>query len=332
MQEDAGSVKKPSGKKTKELKIPTVAAIVEQEASLLNSAEAEKKTVEEAQAVAVEEKTVVKEEKPAVEESTVAEEKTTVEEKAANASTEQTESVAEQNVASAENASEEKEEAAENSEAPAEKTESASEEVPAEKESVQSEEVLDEDDEDEKRNALSFENEAALLETVLFLESEPQTVENLSKITKFSPELVEECIARLKDKYSSPESGIEISKIIGGWLLVPKRDYFDLVKERYGKKNEGRLSRAAIETLSIIAYSQPCSRNDIESIRHVNVDNMMRILLDRNFIKEVGKKDVPGKPTLYGTTKEFLEFFHLQSLADLPQLEEKDSEVFDLAR
>lgn len=185
---------------------------------------------------------------------------------------------------------------------------------------------------DEKRASLTLDKETTLLETVLFLESEPQSEETLSKITKLSEDVIRECIERLKDKYSSPDSGIEISKIIGGWLMVPKKEYFDLVKERYGKRNEGRLSRAAIETLSIIAYSQPCSRADIESIRHVNVDNMMRILLDRNFIKEVGKKDVPGKPVLYGTTKEFLEFFHLNSLADLPQLEEKDSEVFDLAR
>ena len=101
---------------------------------------------------------------------------------------------------------------------------------------------------------------------------------------------------------------------------------------RYGKKNEGRLSKAAIETLSIIAYSQPVTRAEIESIRHVNADNMMRVLLERKFIKEVGKKDVPGKPVMYGTTKEFLEFFHLQSIADLPQLDEKESERFELAR
>ena len=85
-------------------------------------------------------------------------------------------------------------------------------------------------------------------------------------------------------------------------------------------------------TLSIIAYSQPITRAEIESIRHVNADNMMRLLLDRKFIKEVGKKDIPGKPVLYGTTNEFLEFFHLQSIADLPQLDEKESERFELAR
>lgn len=185
---------------------------------------------------------------------------------------------------------------------------------------------------EQKYAELNLDTETALVETVLFLESEPQTVENLAKITRLSQDVVEECIGRLKEKYSQQDSGIEISQIIGGWMLTPKKECFDFVKERYGKKNEGRLSKAAIETLSIIAYSQPITRAEIESIRHVNADNMMRLLLDRKFIKEVGKKDIPGKPILYGTTNEFLEFFHLQSIADLPQLDEKESERFELAR
>jgi len=185
---------------------------------------------------------------------------------------------------------------------------------------------------EQKYAELNLDTETALVETVLFLESEPQTMESLAKITRLSQDVVEECIGRLKEKYSQQDSGIEISQIIGGWMLTPKKECFDFVKEKYGKKNEGRLSKAAIETLSIIAYSQPITRAEIESIRHVNADNMMRLLLDRKFIKEVGKKDIPGKPILYGTTDDFLEFFHLQSIADLPQLDEKESERFELAR
>ena len=185
---------------------------------------------------------------------------------------------------------------------------------------------------EQKYAELNLDTETALVETVLFLESEPQTVENLAKITRLAQDVVEECIGRLKEKYTQLDSGIEVSQIIGGWMLTPKKECFDFVKERYGKKNEGRLSKAAIETLSIIAYSQPITSAEIESIWHVNADNMMRLLLDRKFIKEVGKKDIPGKPVLYGTTNEFLEFFHLQSIADLPQLDEKESERFELAR
>ncbi len=184
----------------------------------------------------------------------------------------------------------------------------------------------------EFRENFDDENRAAFLESVLFLESEPQSSENLAKITQFSLDEVNAALDFLKQKYSEKNSGIELSQIIGGWILTPKKDYFMLVRERYGKRNEGRLSKAAIETLTIIAYSQPITRAEIQNLRHVNVDNMMRVLLDRKFIKEVGKKDIPGKPTMYGTTKEFLEFFHLQSIADLPRLDEKESEVFELAR
>ncbi len=183
-----------------------------------------------------------------------------------------------------------------------------------------------------RRANMNLDSETALLETVLFLESDPQTPENLAKITQMDLETVNQCVELLKEKYGNADSGIELSLVLGGWMLTPKMDSFNLVKERYGKKNEGRLSKAAIETLSIIAYSQPITRAEIESIRHVSADNMIRILLDRKFIKEGQKKDIPGKPVTYGTTKEFLEFFHLQSIADLPQLDEKESERFDLAR
>ena len=179
---------------------------------------------------------------------------------------------------------------------------------------------------------LSFEAQAALVETVLFLESDPKTSPQLASITKLPDAAVDECIAYLREKYSRADSGIELSSVLEGWILTPKRQPFDLVREHYGRKNAGRLSRAAIETLSIIAYSQPVTRAEIESIRHVNADGMMRLLLERKLVKEVGKKDIPGKPVMYGTTKEFLEFFNLKSIADLPEMDEKESERFELAR
>ena len=104
------------------------------------------------------------------------------------------------------------------------------------------------------------------------------------------------------------------------------------MKERYGKKNEGKLSRAAMETLAIIAYSQPITRAEIEALRGVSADNMIRILVERNLIKEVGRKDIPGKPIQFGTTKDFLQLFQLNSIADLPKLDETESERFELAR
>ena len=127
-------------------------------------------------------------------------------------------------------------------------------------------------------------------------------------------------------------SGIDLSLITGGWTLTPKKEYWDVLKERYGNKNAGKLSRSAMEVLSIIAYKQPVTRAEIEAIRGVPPDNMIRLLQERQLIKEVGRKDGPGRPVQFGTTKDFLKFFGLNSIAELPQLDEKESERFELAR
>ena len=179
---------------------------------------------------------------------------------------------------------------------------------------------------------MELKKETALVETILFLESEPVTEKSISTISQLSIEVVQKCIENLKEKYNDEATGIELAMITGGLTLVPKAVYWEQLKERYGEKNSGKLSKSAIETLSIIAYSQPVTRGEIESIRGVSADNMIRLLLDRNLIKEVGRKDVPGRPIQFGTTKEFLKFFHLNSIADLPKLDENEEERFELAR
>jgi segregation and condensation protein B len=179
---------------------------------------------------------------------------------------------------------------------------------------------------------VNLEKEMGLVEAVLFLDSEPLTVESIVKITELSEDVVSQCIEGLKEKYSQDNSGMELSVITGGWTLTPKKEYWEVLKERYGNKNMGRLSRSAMEVLSIIAYKQPITRAEIEAIRGVPPDNMIRLLQERQLVKETGRKDAPGRPCQFGTTKEFLKFFGLNSIADLPQLDEKESERFELAR
>ncbi|MCR5723940.1 MAG: SMC-Scp complex subunit ScpB [Treponema sp.] len=179
---------------------------------------------------------------------------------------------------------------------------------------------------------VNLEKETALVEAVLFLESDPLSVDTIASISELSKDVVNECIDLLKEKYTAENSGIELSMITGGWTLVPKKDVWDVLKERYGNKNAGKLSRSAMETLSIIAYKQPITRAEIEAIRGVPPDNMIRTLVERQLIHEVGRKDAPGRPCQFGTTKEFLKFFGLNSIADLPQLDERESERFELAR
>jgi segregation and condensation protein B len=173
-----------------------------------------------------------------------------------------------------------------------------------------------------------LEREAALVETVLFLESEPLDEAALSRITSLSRDVVETAIELLCEESRAGSRGIEPVRAGGGWILAPKAELWESMKERYGKKNENRLSRAALETLSIVAYSQPITRAEVEAIRGVSADGMIRFLLDRELIREVGKKEAPGRPVQYGTTKEFLKYFRLGSIADLPHLDELERDRF----
>jgi len=176
----------------------------------------------------------------------------------------------------------------------------------------------------------AFEKEAALIEAILYIETDPMDYNLLSRISGLSRDAVKKAVEVLETKYRRTDSGVEISRIGGGIMLSPKQTYWDSLKERYGKKNETRFSRAAMETLSIVAYSQPITRGEIEAIRGVQADTMIRLLLEKGLIREVGKKDVPGKPTQYGTSKEFLRFFRLESIADLPKLNENEAARFEL--
>ena len=178
---------------------------------------------------------------------------------------------------------------------------------------------------------LNLKKETALIEAILCLETDPLDLNALARISGLSKDAVKKAVEKLGEKYSSEDSGVELSHIGGGVMLSAKLEYWDALKPYYGKKNEVRFSRATLETLSIIAYSQPVTRSEIESIRGVQaVDSVIRFLLEKSLIREVGKKDVPGKPAQYGTTREFLRFFRLESIADLPKLSESEASRFEL--
>ena len=173
--------------------------------------------------------------------------------------------------------------------------------------------------------------ETALIEVVLFLEADPVDEAALAGISGLSAEAVQTALENLASRYATDDSGLELSRIGGGIVITPKKAYWDKLRSRYGKKNENRLSRAAMETLSIIAYKQPVTRIEVEEMRGVhNADSIFRMLLDKNLIHKMGTKDVPGKPVQYGTTREFLKVFRLASIADLPKLDESEAERFEL--
>ncbi|MDR2211077.1 MAG: SMC-Scp complex subunit ScpB [Spirochaetaceae bacterium] len=175
-----------------------------------------------------------------------------------------------------------------------------------------------------------MEKETALIEAILYLETDPLDNNALIRYSGLPKEAVLRAVEALEEKYRRADSGMELTRIGGGVMLSVKREYWENLKERYGKKNETRFSRAAMETLSIVAYSQPITRSEIEAIRGVQADTMIRLLMEKSLIREMGKKDVPGKPVQYGTTREFLRFFRLESIADLPKLNEQEAARFEL--
>jgi segregation and condensation protein B len=104
------------------------------------------------------------------------------------------------------------------------------------------------------------------------------------------------------------------------------------LRHHYGRKLDEKMSRAALETLSIVAYSQPVTRAEIDGIRGVNSSSTLKVLTERGLVREFGRKDAPGRPAQYGTTKEFLQFFGLASIGDLPKLDEAERERFEIKR
>jgi len=174
----------------------------------------------------------------------------------------------------------------------------------------------------------AFPRDVALIEAVLFMEAEAVDENVLARISGLPADTVAGALELLAERCRQEDSGLELSRVGGGIMFVPKREHWETLKDRYGRKNEARISRAAMETLAIIAYSQPITRSEIRAIRGVSPDNMLHLLQERDFIKGTGKKDVPGKPVQYGTTKEFLKHFRLNSIADLPKLGEDDLERF----
>ena len=161
-----------------------------------------------------------------------------------------------------------------------------------------------------------------IVEALLLSSGEPLSADRIHKIINSKESCTKaevlEAIDSLKIDYENKE--IEISRVASGFRIQAKASINDFLNIIYAEKTP-RYSRALMETLSIIAYKQPVTRGDIESIRGVSVSSsIMRTLTDRNWIKIVGYRDVPGKPAMFSTTNEFLDYFGLEKLSELPEL------------
>jgi segregation and condensation protein B len=160
-----------------------------------------------------------------------------------------------------------------------------------------------------------------LVETLLFLAERPLGVEEIRQATGVEPARIERALDQISGHHRDGISGIVLHEVAGGWQLRTSPDNADFAR-RFLRVKPQRLTRAALETLAIVAYRQPVTRPEIEEIRGVDCGAVVKALLERRLVKILGKKEEPGRPILYGTTKEFLEFFSLKDLASLPTLRE----------
>lgn len=163
----------------------------------------------------------------------------------------------------------------------------------------------------------------AILETLLFVSHEPVTVDRLvSVLGGVAKAEIRQALESLKSDYEKRERGLQIHEVAGGFQLSTRPEYAPWIKMLGKTKTSAKLSRSGLESLAIIAYKQPIVRGEIEAIRGVETSGVLRTLLERKLVRIVGRKDVPGRPIMYGTTKFFLQHFGLRDLAELPPLRE----------
>ena len=169
-----------------------------------------------------------------------------------------------------------------------------------------------------------MENLSLIIEALLFSSSRPLSEKEILSAFDLrsppTPSEIKEALKSIEDKYS--ENSIELVKVASGYRLRIRQEYSSWVAKLWEAKPQ-KYSRALLETLALIAYKQPITRGEIEEVRGVSVSSqIIRTLLDRSWIKVVGHRDVPGRPALFSTTKDFLDDLNLSKLSDLPELPE----------
>jgi segregation and condensation protein B len=163
----------------------------------------------------------------------------------------------------------------------------------------------------------------AIVEALTFVSKEPVTMKELGRVFKDVPkDLILAQIEELKALYSTPDRGLQFIEVAGGFQITSRPEHNEWVRELLDPKSPARLSTQALETLAVIAYKQPATLPEIIELRGIKSGGVVKTLLERRLIKIVGRKEVVGRPLLYGTTKEFLLQFGLKDLEDLPKIED----------
>jgi segregation and condensation protein B len=166
----------------------------------------------------------------------------------------------------------------------------------------------------------------SVLEAILFLSGELITCSTLKDVLEIPESEIKRLMEELITDYKERNSGLLIIEIANGYQMVTNPVYAEWIMKFKKMRISSKLSMPALETLAIIAYKQPIIRAEIEQIRGVNSDSAIRTLLEKRLIKIMGRKEVPGRPFLYGTTREFLQYFGLKNLTELPTLKDLSRE------
>ena len=166
----------------------------------------------------------------------------------------------------------------------------------------------------------------AIVESLLFAAGEAVELEKIADIVDVDKKSLREIIKKMMDTYNYEKRGIHIIKLEDSYRMCTRGEYKDYVSMLMKPGRKLQLSNAAIEVLAIVAYKQPVTKAEIEEIRGVNSDHAVNRLVEKGLVCETGKKDVPGKPILFGTTTEFLRYFGFKGMDDLPELEESENE------
>jgi segregation and condensation protein B len=162
-----------------------------------------------------------------------------------------------------------------------------------------------------------------IIEALIFISLDPLTVEKIKEVLNDLPEAeIDQALQELLQSYASAEKGIQIIQTAGGYVFSTRPEFDPWVRRLLKIDKKSRLSRAALETLSVIAYHQPITLSEISALRNVDSSYTLKTLLQKKLIKIVGRKSSPGKPLIYRTTERFLAYFGLNSLEDLPTEEE----------
>ena len=159
------------------------------------------------------------------------------------------------------------------------------------------------------------------LEAMLFVTDEPVGVLTFADMLEVDPADIQEALLDLQHSLEADERGIQLREVVGGWRLYTHPRYHELIEQYVLSWDTRKLSQAALETLAVVAYCQPITRNGVASVRGVSSDSSINSLVEKGLLREAGTQDAPGNPVLYATTRTFLEKFGLRSVADLPPLE-----------